>query len=102
LGFGQLIDKGSGRGHLAKIIVAPQQRRSGQGVKLVSALIELASRRGFSVVGLNVQRDNPAALALYRRLGFEPAARPPSLGPAPGAEYMARNLTTGSTARAAR
>jgi len=92
-GFGQLVDKGSGRGHLAKVIVAPQHRRMGRGSELVQALLELAAERGFSVVGLNVRRDNDAALLLYRKLGFDTAARPLTVSPSPGAEYMARNLT---------
>jgi ribosomal protein S18 acetylase RimI-like enzyme len=98
--FGQLLDKGAGRGHLAKIVVAPGMRRSGRGSGLVLALLELAARRGFTVVGLNVQRDNPAAASLYRRLGFRPAERPAALGPAPGAEYLECSLTGSSRKQA--
>jgi ribosomal protein S18 acetylase RimI-like enzyme len=61
-GFGQLIDKGSGRGHLAKIIVAPQLRRSGRGSELIGALLELAAKRGLFVVGLNVGADRDTLL----------------------------------------
>lgn len=98
VGFGQLTDKGCGRGHLSKLIVAPHQRRSGRGAKLVTALVELAAQRGFSVVGLDVQQDKPAAQALYRKRGFELVARPASVGPAPGADYRVRDLCKVSTA----
>jgi ribosomal-protein-alanine N-acetyltransferase len=98
VGFGQLTVKGSVRAHLSKIIVAPHQRRSGHGARLVMALVELAARQGFSAIGLNVQQDNLAAQALYRKLGFELAARPASVGPAPGADYRVRDLGVTSTA----
>lgn len=94
LAFGQLLDKGFGLGHLARIIVVPDRRRAGYGSRLVSRLLERAAHRGFSVVGLNVQRDNPGAGALYRQLGFRAAERPFHLAPAPGAEYLVRVLAT--------
>lgn len=95
--FGQLLDRGSGRSHLARIIVAPAQRRSGCGTRLVGALLDLAAARGHLVAGLNVRRDNLAALALYRKLGFEVVARPAGSDPAAGAEYMARTLAAAPT-----
>ncbi len=90
--FGQLIDKGSGRGHLAKIIVAPELRRSGRGSMLIRSLLSLAGTRGFTVVGLNVQTANKAALSLYHKLGFESAVRPAAVTQSFGAVYMVRNL----------
>lgn len=92
--FGQLLDQGFGCGHLARIIVAPDRRRAGFGSRLVSALLERAVHCGFATVGLNVRWDNPGAGALYRQLGFRPAERPSHLAPAPGAEYLMRELPT--------
>lgn len=93
LAFGQLIDKGNGRAHLAKIIVSPSARRAGYGKALVEALTELAIERRFSILALNVQKTNDAAIALYTKLGFEMAERPITLGVAPGSYYMSRDLT---------
>ena len=90
--FGQLIDKGNGRTHLAKIIVCPQMRDGGIGTRFVSSLIDKASERLFSVIGLNVHPDNRAAINLYKKLGFQFAEKPITVNAAPGSLYMARVL----------
>ncbi|MES2959744.1 MAG: GNAT family N-acetyltransferase [Pseudomonadota bacterium] len=52
--------------------VAPRARRDGVGARLVGAALAHASRpMGVRQVTLGVNAANPAALALYRRLGFE-------------------------------
>ncbi|MES1195788.1 MAG: N-acetyltransferase [Steroidobacter sp.] len=86
--FGQLIDKGNGRVHLAKIIVNPETRGCGIGKKLVAALIGRAKEKSFSVIGLNVHPDNHLAINLYKKLGFELAERPASLAAGRGSLYM--------------
>jgi len=68
--FGQLVKKGSGRCHLARIIVAPHLRGCGYGPRLCRELIQLARHTPCRVISLHVYRDNPAALKLYRALGF--------------------------------
>jgi len=90
LAFGQLIDKGHGRIHLAKIIVNPQRRSAGIGKEFVGALINKAKEKSYSVIGLNVDPKNHVAINLYKKLQFEFAGRPATLGPVPGSLYMQR------------
>jgi len=70
IAFGQLVDKGERRAHLARIIVSPAHRRQGLGERLCRNLISEAHQRGADKVTLNVFADNLAAIDLYRRLGF--------------------------------
>ena len=55
------------------LAVAPWARRTGVGLELVEAAAAEAERRGALTMFLEVADDNPAALALYRRAGFEQA-----------------------------
>jgi RimJ/RimL family protein N-acetyltransferase len=43
----------------------------GYGSEMVETALAAAKARGCSVVSLRVWRDNPRAISLYRRLGFE-------------------------------
>jgi ribosomal protein S18 acetylase RimI-like enzyme len=70
IAFGQLVDKGGRRAHLARIIVSPGHRRQGLGERLCRHLIDEAQQRSAGTVTLNVFTDNLAAIDLYRRLGF--------------------------------
>jgi GNAT superfamily N-acetyltransferase len=51
-------------------VFAPFRRR-GFGSGILAALEELVAREGMSALGLNVVGDNEAAIALYRRSGYE-------------------------------
>jgi ribosomal-protein-alanine acetyltransferase len=62
--------KGSRVAHLASIAVDPGQARAGVGRALVQAAEAQALARGVAGLRLEVRRDNPAAIALYRRLGY--------------------------------
>ena len=95
--FGQLADKGDGRAHLGKIIVAPMARRKGYGQQLVRELLRVAADRGFRIVGLNAQIENEVAIRMYKALGFEFTERPSHLTPAPEAHYMTYNLNRQAT-----
>jgi len=84
--------------HVTDLYVVPDARRRGIARELTRRVVEEARSRGVGHVGLDVRLDNPAALALYRRLGFAPweyfltapaetvlerstgAGRPPSVG----------------------
>ena len=94
LAFGQLIDKGNGRVHLAKIIVYPQMRDGGIGTRFVASLIDKATEQSFALIGLNVHPDNHAAINLYKKLAFQFVERPATVNPAPGSLYMARVLAS--------
>jgi ribosomal protein S18 acetylase RimI-like enzyme len=80
--FGQLVRKRAKRLHLARIICAPDRRRGGLGSKLTRHLLDEALAQQAAAISLNVARDNAAARALYRSLGFHEAPRPPDEPPA--------------------
>jgi ribosomal protein S18 acetylase RimI-like enzyme len=50
--------------------VSPDHRRQGLAVAVVAAVLDWAAERGATTAYLQVRADNPAALALYERLGF--------------------------------
>jgi len=52
------------------IAVAASHRRQGLALMVLGALLEWAAERGASTAYLQTRGDNPAALALYERLGF--------------------------------
>ena len=86
--FGQLVEKNSSRGHLARLIVAPALRRRGYGEALVQALVQRARAASFTPVSLNVDIANLPAIALYSKLGFRDAARPADESESPDSRYM--------------
>lgn len=78
VGFGQYWMTGTGTGtgtgtaHLGRIIVSPLARGRGLGRLLVQSLSAQALREsGIQRLTLRVYRDNTAAVALYRDLGFQ-------------------------------
>ena len=56
---------------LEDLYVAPEARREGVGRTLVEAVVDRARERGCRRVELDVNSENPAAMALYRSLGFD-------------------------------
>lgn len=81
--FGQLLPRGPGRQHFARIITAPDRRGEGLGARIVTRLLAQARASGASVATLNVRPGNVEALRLYLRLGFVEAVRPPEDPPLP-------------------
>lgn len=57
---------------IGNVAVHPQWRGRSIGRALVEAALEEIGRRGGIWVGLEVREDNPVAVRLYERLGFEP------------------------------
>ncbi len=57
---------------LHRVVVRPSARGTGIGASLVRAGLEWASAVGARRMLLEVRPDNHSAVALYRRLGFEP------------------------------
>ena len=86
--FGQLMYVDTQRSHLARIIVAPNERGRGRGRALIGELIRRAREQGYACISLYVNRANPAALALYRRFGFRRAPRPPGEQASSDSVYM--------------
>ncbi len=76
--------------------VLPCLQKLGIGSRLVAACEEEARRRGYRVMELAIDADNPGALRLYHRLGYRPAGGPPpGCGPAdggPGAGHLPGQL----------
>lgn len=70
LAFGQLLDRGAGFYHLARIIVSPEGRRHGYGQFLCEELLRIAHTNKCSGISLKVYRGNVGAHSLYRKLGF--------------------------------
>ncbi|MGH1563564.1 ribosomal protein S18-alanine N-acetyltransferase [Mumia sp. DW29H23] len=62
---------------VARIAVVPQQRRTGVGRRLLSALLGESERRGAERVLLEVASDNVAAIGLYEAGGFAAIATRP-------------------------
>ena len=56
---------------LEDLYIRPEARGSGLGRALTQAVIDRARERGCRRVELDVNSENPAALALYRSLGFD-------------------------------
>jgi ribosomal protein S18 acetylase RimI-like enzyme len=56
---------------LEDLYVSAAARGSGLGRALTEAVIDRAAARGCRRVELDVNSENPAAMALYRSLGFE-------------------------------
>jgi ribosomal-protein-alanine acetyltransferase len=70
LGYGGLLAVGE-EGDIQTIAIAPGARGSGQGRRLMNALLDAGSARGVREVFLEVRADNTVARALYASLGFE-------------------------------
>jgi [ribosomal protein S18]-alanine N-acetyltransferase len=70
-GLGQILLREKDTAHLARIIVSPALRGRGIGRILCQQLI-LIGRQSYGATGftLNVYKDNPPAVKLYRSLGF--------------------------------
>ncbi|MGE6108471.1 GNAT family N-acetyltransferase [Aeromonas sobria] len=61
---------GQRSGFVYDITILPGARRQGHGRRAFTLLESLARAQGLVSIGLNVFANNPAALALYRRLGY--------------------------------
>ena len=57
---------------LANIAVHPEYRRKGIARALTQKGIETAEKRGANAIWLQVERENLAAITLYKGLGFQP------------------------------
>jgi ribosomal protein S18 acetylase RimI-like enzyme len=62
---------GERRAYIFSFRVKPAYRNQGVGTFLLEFICEDLRRRGFILVTLNVAKDNPNAISLYRRLGYK-------------------------------
>jgi [ribosomal protein S18]-alanine N-acetyltransferase len=73
LGYAGLMVTGP-EGDVQTVAVAPAAQGRGVGARLLAALVGEAVARGATSLLLEVRADNAAAIALYRRFGFEQLA----------------------------
>jgi len=66
---------GQSVGWVSQIGVAPAWRGRGVAVQLLAAVMAAFAHEGFAALGLHVNANNPNAIALYVRLGFQPVGR---------------------------
>jgi ribosomal protein S18 acetylase RimI-like enzyme len=62
---------------LEDLFVSPEARGSGVGRRLVERAFEQAQQRGCRRIQLDANAENPAAVSLYRDLGFSSYSDPP-------------------------
>ncbi|MGZ9811857.1 GNAT family N-acetyltransferase [Pseudoroseicyclus sp. H15] len=58
-------------GHISSLYVRPEARRQGHAGALLQRIRQVAEAEGLARLELSVFRDNHAAMALYRREGFD-------------------------------
>jgi ribosomal-protein-alanine N-acetyltransferase len=88
----------AGEAEIITVAVDPARRGRGLGLELVEAAARAAKAAGAESLFLEVAVDNDAALALYRRAGFQAAGRRPRYyprraGAAVDALILRRDLT---------
>lgn len=60
----------AGEGNITNVVVAPEARRRGIAMGLLTFLMETGNRVGLCAYTLEVRVSNRAAIALYEKLGF--------------------------------
>lgn len=70
-GLWHVIDEG----HITNIAVLPEKRRNGIGKALLESLISYAETEKLVFLTLEVRVSNEAAIALYKKYGFEEIGR---------------------------
>ncbi|MEL7462931.1 MAG: ribosomal protein S18-alanine N-acetyltransferase [Pseudomonadota bacterium] len=73
-----LISLAADEAELLTIAVAEEARGAGIGAALLNAAEGVAAKNGATRIFLEVAADNAAALALYRKSGFEEIGRRPA------------------------
>ena len=84
-----------GGGELGYLTVAPEHRRRGLGVALITAALRRLRLGGYRHIFLGVQNWRLPAIRAYLRVGFQPFIHAPEL--VPRWEIGVRSLRAGST-----
>jgi ribosomal protein S18 acetylase RimI-like enzyme len=84
--------------YLHSMWVSPSVRGRGVGEALILPVLRWAAASGARTIRLEVRRDNPAAIRLYKRLGFEECTAPAVVANIKDKKnmLMERSLRTGS------
>jgi [ribosomal protein S18]-alanine N-acetyltransferase len=82
-------------GEILNLAVRRQNRRRGEGHRLLSAILEQLHRRGVNKVFLEVRESNEAGIIFYEKMGFAKTGRRPGYYRAPeeAAVLMEKKLT---------
>ncbi|WP_414838954.1 GNAT family N-acetyltransferase [Carnobacterium sp. TMP28] len=59
-----------GEWYLDTLVTAPNFRRQGVALRLLSALPEVVKKQGEAIIGLNCDQDNDSAKQLYEKMGY--------------------------------
>lgn len=62
-------------GYITNVAVFPEQRRRGIAAAILEVYVRFAQANGLAFLTLEVRPTNTAAIALYRRFGFEEVGR---------------------------
>ena len=93
IAFGQVRNK-YGRGHLARLAVAPEHRGRGLGRELVDSLCQRAAELfNCSENSLFVSKTNVPAIRCYSKLGFQEAPYPEDRSMGHKTLFMIRKIT---------
>jgi ribosomal-protein-alanine N-acetyltransferase len=69
VGYG-VMTVAAGESHILNVCVRPERQRAGHGLRLLEHLVALSRRHHADTALLEVRPSNRAALALYRKAGF--------------------------------
>ncbi len=69
VGYG-VMTVAAGESHILNVCVRPERQREGHGLRLLDHLVALSRRHHADTALLEVRPSNRAALALYRKAGF--------------------------------
>ncbi len=101
LGYAGMLALGA-EADIQTIAVHPDVRGTGQGRRLIDALLEGAEARGVNEVFLEVRADNPVAQKLYESLGFEGIGTRPRYYQPEGVDAIVMRLAMGGRTRSGR
>ena len=68
---GSVITTHDGRkGWINRLVVDPDQRRQGYAARLIAGAEKVLREQGMQIIAALVESDNPASLALFRKVGY--------------------------------
>lgn len=73
------LANGWNRGYLFSFRIKPLYRNMGLGTRMLTVLQNFLITRHYTRLTLNVARDNPDAIRLYKKLGFQIVAEEPGI-----------------------
>lgn len=73
------LANGWNRAYLYSFRIKPAYRNLGLGTKMLAVLEDYLIARHYTRLTLNVARDNPDAIRLYKKLGFQIVAEEPGI-----------------------